>query len=68
MCGLSDGRLKARQSELWTMNLSCFNLISSLNFISFVFGYDNNEFEMKENKIKTKENDEPQHTHLKPVA
>lgn len=62
MCGLTNGRLKARQSELWTMNLLCVNLIPSLNFISFVFGYVNNindnEFEMKENKIKTKENNE----------
>ena len=30
--------------------------------------YYDNESEMKENKIKTKENNEPQHTHLKPVA
>jgi len=72
MCGLTNGRRKARQSELWTMNLFCFNLIPSLNFISFVFGYVNNindnEFEMKENKIKTKENNEPQHTNMKPVT
>ena len=72
MCGLTNGRLKARQSELWTMNLLCFNLIPGLNFISFVLGYVNNindnEFEMKENRIKTKENNGPQHTNMKPVA
>ena len=72
MCGLTNGRLKARQSELWTMNLLCFNLIPGLNFISFVLGYVNNindnEFEMKENRIKTKENNGPQHTKMKPVA
>ena len=72
MCGLTNGRLKARQSELWTMNLLCFNLIPRLNFISFVLGYVNNindnEFEMKENRIKTKENNGPQHTNMKPVA
>ena len=72
MCGLTNNGLKARQSELRTMNLLCVNVIPSLNFISFVFGYVNNindnEFEMKENEIKTKENNEPLHTHLKPVA